>query len=278
MIINMIDLMLKLDPTFTQQDKKECLPIIEKMFNLSRMARSQGLLYLETILQKEESHFLKAALPFVLEGYSRAYVGRVMQNMILSGGYTGMPLLSRLIMAQGLLDIAGNHTPKQIREMMLSMLGEDFLQHAHDNSAESISEMKNFLSGLSRFIDTREISPEEDTALNGFWAIDDAISELNDRDVQMVLHDLSDKVILGAIYYGSHDLSCCMLKNVPINRRQRLVSEFVEGEYLIRSPKVDIAENTTTELLNRLTFLARTGDIYLDADSEVWKISPIESK
>jgi hypothetical protein len=252
----MIELVIKLNTSFTAEQRRACLPVVEKMTKLAEIARQSGLLVFESRMFDEESLFLKAAMSFIIEAYETETVKRILSYMILTGGFTGSDLLSRLIMAQAVIDIQCGTNPRHIREVLLSMLGEEYLQPALKSSEEGLEEVKQFLDDLSDFVDKRLISEEEKTAIENFHEVEEALRSMEDCDIQRVFHDLSDKVILYTMYYGTYATSELILHNLPTVRRLRLISQFDICE---RSAVV--AAECLGELIAKMIYLAELGYI-----------------
>jgi len=263
----MIDLMIKLHPKFTDEDRKACLPVVEKMVELSVTARKNGLLALESKMYEEKSPFLKAALPFVLDAYDSESVADILANMILTGGFAGSELLSRLIMAQAVLGIQCGLSPRYIREGLLSLLGEEYLQPVLRSCEEGIQELKQFLDDLTDFIDERKLSEEEKAAIHEFPKVEEAIERMEDYDIQKVFRELSDYVIINVMYYGKHATSSRILQNVPAARRQRLISVFDVSE-----TSASYAGECCGKLFDVIMSFAQSGEIYLDDDEELWDL------
>jgi len=264
----MIELMIKLNPKFTEQDRKTCLPIVEKMVELSKTARKEGLLALESKMYEEKNPFLKAALPFILEAYDSESVAEILANMILTGGFTGSELLSRLIMAQAVMGLQCGFSPKYIREGLLSMLGEEYLQPVLRNCEEDTVEMKQFLDDLSDFYNERKLNKEETAALLDFPKVEEAIEQMENYDLQKLFRELNDYVIINLMYYGTYATSSRILQNVPVVRRQRLISDFKKCE-----PSALAAGDCCDKLLDTAVSLSDAGEIYYYPDESEFEPS-----
>lgn len=125
----MTELMLKLNAKFTKEDRAKCAPLVDKMVEMDEYVREHGLLGLEEHLNlKKEPKFLRAALPMAFDAlFGPEDMQAVLSTMIISGGYEGYKLLSRLIMAQGIISIMEGENPSVMRVILNTMLGEDYL-------------------------------------------------------------------------------------------------------------------------------------------------------
>jgi flagellar motor component MotA len=123
----MIDLMLKLNKQFTEQDKEDCIPVVEYMMEIAEEARAGGILVLEGRINEEEPAFVAAGISLLTDGLATDDMEQILTAMIVSGSDTGSELLGKLIAAQGILMLNQGLNPNLIRRTLLAMLGEEYL-------------------------------------------------------------------------------------------------------------------------------------------------------
>ena len=124
----MNELMLKLDCHFTDEDREKSKLIVDKIINLAGRIRQVGLISaIEHRLELEKNDFLKIAINLICDGTEEAAAKEILVNIILTGGYSGSELLSRLIIIEGIMAIYCGENPRQIEIKLLSMLGEKYV-------------------------------------------------------------------------------------------------------------------------------------------------------
>lgn len=123
----MNNLLLKLNYHFTDEDKEKCKPTIIKIIELATIVRRQGILALEDKVSQEESVFLKAGLGMMVDGWQEEEIRKILEYLILADNYSGFELLSRIIMMEGLMEILRGNNPISIRNILLSILGEQYV-------------------------------------------------------------------------------------------------------------------------------------------------------
>ena len=124
----MLNLVQKLRPVFTDDDKQAGYETVLKMVEISAITQDKGLLVLEKMIHDEDWHpFLKAAIPFITEAYEPELVAEMLTNLVLAGGFTGAELLCRMIMAEAVAAFQDGMNPAILKVALLSMLGEQYL-------------------------------------------------------------------------------------------------------------------------------------------------------
>ena len=125
----MLNLMQKIRPVSTDEDKQTGYETVLKMVEISKLTQEKGLLALDKMIEREDCHpFLKAAIPFITEAYEPELVAEMLTNLVLAGGFTGVELLCRVIMAEAVAAFQDGMNPAILKIALLSMLGEKYLQ------------------------------------------------------------------------------------------------------------------------------------------------------
>jgi len=93
----------------------------------AEVTRRKGILALELEASVEESPFLRTAASLVTDGTDPEVIAQILYSMFASGKYTGFALLSRLVMAEGLLAIQAGENARLIETRLVAILGEDYI-------------------------------------------------------------------------------------------------------------------------------------------------------
>ena len=115
--------------TFTDDDKKKCLPTIQKFAFIYHDARRNGLLSLEYGIELEKDPLLKIGIQLLVDGPyhdSPIYVEHIIQNLIVAEKYSGYELLNGLVILSGLLLLTEGTNFSRVVECLTSMLGIEY--------------------------------------------------------------------------------------------------------------------------------------------------------
>ena len=112
--------------TFTDEDRRACLPAVKFWYDAAVLTRQQGLLGLSDLVRYAESPFLKAALGVLYDAAANAAQTRdILQTLLLSSAHSGAELLRRIVITEGALLVARGENPRSLYKMLLTLLGED---------------------------------------------------------------------------------------------------------------------------------------------------------
>ena len=107
--------------------KEGCIHIIRRIVDLSQITRRRGILALELELDEEQNSFLKTAIRLMVNGTMPDELEKILKNLISAGNYSDIELLERQIIMQGTNCLLGGHNPLYTANILLSMLGEEYL-------------------------------------------------------------------------------------------------------------------------------------------------------
>jgi len=109
----------------SDEEKNECMAVISNIISLAIKARHLGLLTLVKNIEETTSFLLKKGIQLIVDGVKHHTVRTILEFYILTGGYRGKELLQRCLILEGVLAILDGVHPKVIKEILLSLLGED---------------------------------------------------------------------------------------------------------------------------------------------------------
>ena len=122
---------MKLDWEFSERiqcseaEKKECMALVAEIISMANKAKRNGLLSLVQEADQTSHFLLRKGLHMVLEGVNPQMVEKTLQYYVLSGKYRGKELLTRCIIMEGVLAIQNGVNPNIIKELLLSLFGEN---------------------------------------------------------------------------------------------------------------------------------------------------------
>jgi hypothetical protein len=122
---------LLMETPFTADEKRECLPTIELLLELTHIARNEGLLAMqEAAKQHAELFLLRKGISLATDGAEPAVVKEILQNYIASSAYHGAELLRAMLITESVLGIYAGEHPRIMTEKLHSLLGADFYEEA----------------------------------------------------------------------------------------------------------------------------------------------------
>ena len=124
----MLELYRQLNCTFTDAEKEECVPVIARIMELAQQTRFKGLLSLDEPNKTEPNFFLKTGIALAVDSYKPEEISEYLQTLILADAHKGSELLSRMIMAQGIIEIVNGNNPFAIAQKLSAMLGEEYMK------------------------------------------------------------------------------------------------------------------------------------------------------
>ncbi|MFP4364912.1 MAG: hypothetical protein ACLFR1_13700 [Spirochaetia bacterium] len=113
---------------FTEDDLLKCSKSIQQIKELAEKARREGLLALEDDLSSLDSFFLQQGVQLVCNGDEPDIIRAILMRLIASGGYTGVELLKRIILMEGVLGIQAGDNPRVLQTSLHAFLGEEMMK------------------------------------------------------------------------------------------------------------------------------------------------------
>ena len=101
----MLDLMIKLNLSFTDADRDACVPIISRIADFSKAARKDGFFALVDLIETEENPFLKEAVMLIVDGCENPLLGELLMYMLMAEKDSGTNMLSAFVIARGVMMI-----------------------------------------------------------------------------------------------------------------------------------------------------------------------------
>ena len=166
----------------SEAEKKECMALVAEIISMANKAKRNGLL---SLVQEadETSHFLlRKGLHMVLEGVNPQMVEKTLQYYVLSGKYRGKELLTRCIIMEGVLAIQNGVNPNIIKELLLSLFGENNYNTYEVEFGDGKNErLKSFFNKIKK---SRAATPLSSK-------LGHTILQLNDQSIQQCLKEIS---------------------------------------------------------------------------------------
>ncbi|MEJ2099241.1 MAG: FliG C-terminal domain-containing protein [Desulfobacterales bacterium] len=233
-----------------EAEKNECMALVAEIVSMANKAKRNGLLSL--VHEAEEtSHFLlRKGLQLVLEGVNPEIVGKTLQNYILSGRYQGKELLERCLIMEGVTAIQHGVNPTVIKELLLSLFGEDA------SANYELLHGDNRGNRLNAFF--KKIEKDRATTPLGS-KLGHTIMQLNDQSIQKCLKEISTVDLARALKGIEGKAQIKVFKNLP-KRSAAILQETVEHLDLMRESEMNDAQE---KVLLIISDLEAQGDILI---------------
>ena len=237
----MLDLMIKLNPTFTEADREACLSLIDRMVEMSEIARKDGFLALIDAVETEEDDFLREAILFVADGYDIDELKRALQYMIIAEGVSGAALLGRFLVAEGVLLIHQAERAKNVLLRLCSMLGAKYVARWREEELE-----KERIHSLDQFYELVSNYNKYNGDLADF---ESALLGATDAAVQNALESFKTIIITSVLRGCTFEMIRKIMENLPKNRQSEI---FANWNFMGPIRVIDI-EHFALKLLSALT-------------------------
>lgn len=223
-------------------EKKECMALVAEIVAMANKAKRNGLLSL--VQEAEEaSHFLlHKGLQLVLEGVSPQMVKQTLHYYILSGKYHGRELLERCIIAEGVLAIQNGVNPTIIKEMLISLFGENSYEaYEVEYGDKKNDRLKTFFKKIEK---SRAATPLSSK-------LGHTIMQLNDQTIQQCLKEISTVDLARALKGIEGRAQIKVFKNLP-KRSAAILQETVEHLDLMRESEMTEAQEKVLMIISDL--------------------------
>ena len=232
----------------SEDDKRDCLKVIENLLSLSKKARTYGMLSLAQEAEENSSFLLTKGIQLATDGAKPHVVRSVLEFYILSGNYVGKELLERCLILEGIVAIQEGLHPKLLKELLLSFFGEEdyeiFEDELNETSKSSLTEylgkIRNAQAGSSN---ARKLSKY--------------ILKLNDGAIEELLKELDTSHLAKAIQNMSGDAKLKIFKKMQRKGALLLKETLEQMEPLSKNQIAEAQE----ELVNIISELKKRGRI-----------------
>ena len=108
-----------------EDEKKGLGPLIKRLMDLDRKARSEGFLSLESELPSMDDPLLVVGVRLVMEGVSGEALEEILATYLLIEEHSGWPFLKACVIVEGLLALAESDDPALMARKLLPYFGAD---------------------------------------------------------------------------------------------------------------------------------------------------------
>ncbi len=216
----------------SEAEKKECMTLVAEVVAMANKAKRNGLLSLVQEAEETPHFLLRKGLQLVLEGVNPQMVETTLRHYILSSKHLGKELLQRCIIAEGVLAIQNGVNPTIIKELLLSLFGEDsYAVYEHDFGDGKVDRLRAFFKKIRKSRATTPLSSK----------LGHTILQLNDRSIQQCLKEISTVDLARALKGIEGKAQIKVFENLP-KRSAAILQETVEHLDLMRESEMNDAQ------------------------------------
>jgi hypothetical protein len=237
------ELYLKVSRAVTEAEKKACNNVIDRIITLANIARLRGVLALEAEMQDEPSGFLKMGIGLVVDGTDPEIVEQILLRAVFADG-TDAGMLTKMLMADGILAIQNGFNPRIIQAMLGAVLGEKAVMEL-EGQYPSMREYFKFLNSLQ----SKQALPE----CAEFEAL---LTQMDDRAVRRVLREVDLFTLAAALRGCGYAAIHKIMDSLSIRTGLTLADEWA-----LAKPTVEMILDCQQAIREKVTALVNCGEI-----------------
>ncbi|MCL2386919.1 MAG: hypothetical protein FWC89_05125 [Defluviitaleaceae bacterium] len=229
---------------FTKADRDASLPIIDKLLECAQIARQKGVLALEDNTKQQENEFLIFALMLVVDGVDPALIKGILETLISTENHTGIELLERILITEGVLSVQAGESPRLLEMKLLCFLGEDYLkQRGHfpiPAAGESIEHRINLLyrKKPAKWAENAEFG--------------NTILKLENDFIQNVFRDIAQKDLTLAICGASEAAATKLMSNLSKRLALMILDDIKTFADQIQESEIQAAQEKMLDTIKKL--------------------------
>jgi len=253
--------------TIAEEDKKRIYDTYSKVIELSKIARTEGLLSLEEACESLDMNgqgkYLFNYVMLIVDGTDPDMIESIGLNDYASEVFTGINAIVHLVFLKGALAIQEGMNPRFIEEVIKSMVPRDVRDYIiyEDNKdalPKALAEVEERRETIRKYCNLSEDKWDDEFAINVL--LSKALSHMSDSSAQRLLRDVSISNLSFAmkILFGSANQK--IFDNMSENSRMELAEDL---DYM--GPiRMSDAEEACIEISKQLIRLESSSEIVCD--------------
>jgi hypothetical protein len=202
----------------SNEDRESCLATMDTLLELSFHARKQGLMYLQSHIEKTELVLLRKAITYVIDGIEPEMIYKILMTYVKTENQRRRDLLESLLVIDGMLAIQAGVNTLVLRELLSAYFGIGFQNYLHQHF--SINGEKDAIGHYMSTLEGKAPLTSETTILDEFLD-----GKIDDRSLQRLLREVDATDLVLAACGASGKIQKRILENVSRNVAGILVDE-----------------------------------------------------
>ena len=228
----------------SEDEKRECLALINEILYLATSARNYGLLSLGKEEEENSSFLLRKGFQLALDGVKGQTARTILELYIFTADYTGKDLLERCIILEGVIGILDGMHPKLLKEFLVSFLGESG-HSIYKNEYEPLEKEK--LDTYLNKIKNQAAASESATELG------DLIKPLKDTVIKRFLQVINIDDLARVIVRLDGGIQTRLFENLP-ERGAFLLLDAIEQLKSVQTHEIEEAQDKVVAIIDELKY------------------------
>ena len=248
-----LDAIMKLKnvDNITKDQPKQVIDAAKNIMRLADVARKEGLLALENMVETLRSDYLRQLIILVVDGTFPDMITEIATNLYWTNAPVGVNAMVDYIYLRGMLGIQNGENLAILNKLLMSLMPAELL---HQNE-----EVQNLFNIHPSF--------QNDS---GIWEsihnLENIISHLPNRCIQRLLRELDHQSLAICIYVLQQEVRKKLLDNLSAGLAHSIVDEVV---FCVSISEKDVA-SSILKVLDTIQFLMETGEIMVpDANGKI---------
>ncbi len=235
------------------------------LLTLSTIARREGLLALEKIIESTESEFLKLIATLIIDGTEPNLVIEIAANEYWTNEPEGVQAMIAYFNLRGMIAIQSGENNQILKELLQSLIPFHWRTTYKKQLEETKESSKNsYQKEISeKFTNIHPIFQEKNT-LETIPLLEKQIDELSNPSIQRIIRDIENYDLSICVYALSEDARKKILNNLS-TRLANVIMEDVIHYHSISEKEVS---NSIFKVLSVIEKLYETGEICIPAKLE----------
>lgn len=243
--------------------RNSLLEVVNRLVELSRLARNEGLLALEEETMKEPNipgeEYLYQMLTLIVDGTDPMLVEEICSYRYFADGLEGYAAIRYMMMLAGCLAIQAGDNPICIEYVLLAMLPSDLSLQYRQQKEKEKTEQKELTYGerIAKLCAKSTGISSEDKGYHTIKITDYAVANLSDAALQRALQDV-DTADLAVAMKG---FGVGARKNVFMNLSERFGLMLADDMEFMGPVRIKDIENACTKIFFTIMKLLECGEI-----------------
>lgn len=229
----------------SDEEKHECLELLNIIIHLSKVAHRDGLLSLESETNDSWPFLLQKGLQLLLYGTEPLVLRQILENYIRAGGYEGKELLSRILIIEGILAIQMGRYPWEIRELLAGFFGEGYAKEIERNFGidreNADRTIENFITGLRN----------QKTYSSATTILEHIVDRLDHHSLQRALRDIDLTELAAGLKGVEGKVGMKIVESLP-KKTTLILVEIYDLLEDITAPQIVNAQNAIAGRIKKL--------------------------
>jgi len=166
------DFILQLNLAFTDEEKEQCIPTVRRIIKLAKISQANGILSLKHEISEDDDSFLIMGIDLIADAVHPEYIEKIFQYSILSSRSSGLDLLNKLLISEGILAIQTGMYLYLMAHILGSLIEEKYIPDIIKMAeAEETFDLKNFFETHCN-LDSVSKSPVFESKLMNLTVVD----------------------------------------------------------------------------------------------------------